>query len=280
MNWIDFILNCACLLLWLNWRSQRLALIERAPGIALIGTLKRAGGKPRENWTSPILLAAILVIRAFIYWEAGPSAHWMPRISLAAIVLHFRSDMFTRMFLFSLLNFLAWLAAFYFSLLLVVAVNRQTTSADPWNALVRAHLGILGRFPAWLNLLLPFVFTFLLWLMLAPPLASMKIHLPVNSFQQLCAQAAIIGLSGWLVWPFIITVVLVLHVVSSYVYFGNAPFWIFINNTARGLLRPLAWLPLRAGKIDFAPLLVLALMITIILFAPGGLAKLYTKFVS
>ena len=275
---LDFILNCACLLLWLNWRSQGLASPDRSPAMALISTLKRAEPGPRDSWTSPISLVSILIVRAFIYWHAGPAAQWMPRISLAAIVLHFRSDLFTRMLLFSLLNFLVFLAAFYFSLLLIAAVNRKTTPANPWNAVVRAHLGIFARLPSWLCLLLPFIFTFLLWLALAPLLASMKIHLPVKSFSQLCAQAAVIGLSGWLFWPYVIAAILLLHIISSYVYFGNAPFWHFINTTARGLLRPVAWLPLRVGKVDFTPLLTLGLLALIILFAPRGLAWLYGRF--
>ncbi|HTD68039.1 MAG TPA: hypothetical protein VK846_16055 [Candidatus Limnocylindria bacterium] len=275
---LDFILNCVCLLLWLNWRSSRLTSFSRAPGIALVGTLRRAGAATRERWSSPLVLLAILLVRPIVYSQLGAAAHWTPQFSLGAFVLHFRSDLFTRMLIFSLLNFLLFLAVLYFSLLLIAAVNRNVRTTDPWIHLVRAHLGILSRCPAWLCLLLPFLITFMLWLTLGPLLAAVQIHLPLKSFQQLCAQAAVIGVGGWLLWQYIIALVLVLHVVSSYVYLGNARWWKFINTTASNLLRPLNWRPLRLGKLDCTPLLALALLVVIILLAPRGLVILHNRF--
>jgi len=272
---LDFILSAACLLLWLTWRSRGLTSPEPAPRVALISTLKRAEPRSRDRGTAPAVLLLVLFVRAIIYWQVGSATHWTPQISLGAIVLHFRSDLFTRMLVFSLLSFLSFLTTFYFSLLLIVAVNRKLRAVDPWNSLVRAHLGICARPPSWLCLLLPFVVVFLLWIVIGPLLAVMKIHLPIRSFSQLCAQAAVIGLGGWLLWQYIIGAFLVLHLVSSYVYFGNAPLWKFVNATSGHLLRPMAWLPLRVGKMDLAPLLALGLLVLTILFAPTFLAWLY-----
>ena len=271
---LDVILNCACLLLWLNWRSQSLAGVPRASGIALVGTLRRVDRSSAEHWVSPALLVTLLIGRAFLYWHIGATAHWTPRISLAAVVLHFRADYFTRMLVFSWLGFLRILGGFYFSLLLLAALNRAGT-AGPWNVLIRAHLGFLGRVPVWLGVLLPFLFTFLFWLITGPLLAAMKVHLPVTSFYQLCAQASVVGLEGWLVWPYVIAAVLILNIVSSYVYLGNAPLWNFMNSTAQQLLRPLRFLPLRMGKVDLAPMPALAFLVAIIVFAPAGLTALY-----
>lgn len=278
MSVLDFILNCACLLLWLNWRSRGLINIPRSPGIALVGTLKRAERRPAERWPSSVVLAVVLVARAILYSQLGASLHWTPSFSFGPIALHFRSDMFTRMFLFSLLGFLLFLAAFYFSLLLIAAVNHAPASNDRWSTLVRAHLGPLARWPAWLMLLTPVLITFLFWLATGSLFGAMKLSMPPKSFRQLVEQAAVIGLSAWLLWQYVIAAVLVLHVVSSYVYFGNEPFWNFMGPTARGLLRPLAWLPLRLGKIDLTPLLALGLLVLIVIFAPRGLGWLYGKF--
>ena len=274
---LDFILSAACLLLWLNWRSRGLASPERPPGIALLSTLKRAEPRPRDPWTSLVVLAVLLLARAILYGQIGSATHWMPQLSLGAIVLHFRSDLFTRMLMFSLLGFLEFLAAFYFSLLFIVGMNRDGNSADPWNGLARGHLGMLARLPPIVCLLLPYFAVFLLWIVIGPLLAVMQIHLPVKSFFQLCAQAAVIGLIGWLSWQYVIALLLVIHLLSSYVYFGNAPFWIFVGATTRQLLRPLAWLPLRLGKLDFTPLLALGLLAAAIYFAPSFLSWLYKE---
>jgi uncharacterized protein YggT (Ycf19 family) len=114
--------------------------------------------------------------------------------------------------------------------------------------------------------------------MAGPLLALLKVHLPVTSFYQLFIQASIIGLDGWMLWQYVIGAVLVLSIVSSYVYLGNAPFWNYINATAQQLLRPFQILPLRLGQVDLAPVLALALLVTVVIFAPAGLASLYKAF--
>ena len=168
MNVFDFILNCACLLLWLNWRSRGLAAPVRVTGIALVSTLKRTRSSSSERWVSPAVLVAILFVRAIIYWQAGSALHWTPRLSLQAIVLSFRGDLFSRMLLYSLLGFLQWLAAFYISLLLLAAVNRRDANNDPWPALVRAHLGRAAALPGWLMLLMPAAIAFCSWIFVGP----------------------------------------------------------------------------------------------------------------
>jgi uncharacterized protein YggT (Ycf19 family) len=275
---LDFILNCACLLLWLNWRSRGLTNLPRASGIALIGTLRKAERRKTERWPSSLVLLFVLLARAILYRQAGGSAQWVPTISLGPITLHFRSDLFMPMLLFSVLGFLVFLAAFYFSLLLLAAVNRSVPNNNSWLGLIRAHLGIVSRLPAPLMLLAPFVLTFLFWLALGSLFGALHFVAPARSFEHLLRQAAIISASGGWVWPYVLAVIFLLHVVSSYVYLGSAQFWNFINVTARQLLRPIALLPLRVGKLDFAPLLGLALMLLLIFYAPRGLAWLHQRF--
>lgn len=277
MSVLNFILNCAGLLLWLNWRSRGLAAVPRASGVAIVSALKRAGSAPRDRWSSLMVLGGLLFLRAIVYWQIGPAVQWLPRISLGAFVLHFRSDNFARMLLFSLSGFLFFLLVFYCSLLLLAAVNRATEPADRWAALVRAHLGVLARLPAWLMLLLPFLAVFTLWLGLGPMFEFMDVIAPTHSIRHLVEQAVIIGLGGWLLWPYVIVVVLVLHLVASYVYLGNAPIWIYVNTVAAGLLRLLRWLPLRLGRFDFAPLLGLATVVLLALWLPERLAWLFRK---
>jgi uncharacterized protein YggT (Ycf19 family) len=274
---LDFILNCAALLLWLNGRSRSLTNLPRVPGIALIATLKSAQRRPKERWPSKLVLIGLLFARAVLYWQIGTSVRWMPTIPLGPITLHFRNDMFMPMLLFSLSGFLLFLAVFYFSLMILAAVNRGTLENNPWLALIRAHLGPLAHWPAPLLLLAPFVITFLLWLALGPLFGWLEVSAPASSFAHLAKQALVIGISSWLPWPSVIAGVLALHFIASYVYLGSAPFWKFINATARQLLRPLAFLPLRLGRLDFTPLLGLALMVLVIIYAPQGLTWLYQR---
>ncbi len=274
---LDFILNCAALLLWLNGRSRRLTNLPRVPGIALIATLKSAQRKPVDRWSSHLVLLVLLIARAILYWQVGTSAGWMPTIPLGPITLHFRNDMFMPMLLFSLLDFLFFLAVFYFSLLLLAVVNRGGLENNVWVALGRAHLGPFARWPVPVLLLVPFGITFLSWLALGPVFGALQLAAPASSFAQLAKQGLVMGLSAWLPWAYLSAGVFVLHFLASYVYFGSAPFWNFISATARQLLRPLAALPLRVGKLDLAPLLGLALMVAVIIYAPRGLTWLYER---
>jgi uncharacterized protein YggT (Ycf19 family) len=274
---LDFILNCAALLLWLNGRSRRLTNLPSVPGIALIATLKSAQRRPAERWPSHLVLAILLLARAILYWQVGTSAHWMPTIPLGPITLHFRNDMFMPMLLFSLLGFVLFLAVFYFSLVILAAMNRGARENNTWLALIRAHLGPLAHWPAPLLLFMPFVVTFLSWLALGPVFGWLQVAAPTSSFNQLAKQALVIGLSAWLPWAYLIGGLFTLHFLASYVYFGRAPFWNFVHASARQLLRPFASLPLRVGKLDLAPLLGLALMIAVIIFIPQGLTWLYQR---
>lgn len=277
MSVLDFILNCAGLLLWLNWRSRGLSGPGRAAGIALISTLRRAETQRGDAWVAPVVLASVLFLRAVFYWQIGPALGWLPRLPLGAIVLHFRSDMFMRMLVFSLLGFLLFLAVFYFSLLLLAGTSQPSNKSDPWVGWVRAHLGPVARLPGWLQLLLPPVITFCFWIIIGPLLGLMGVQALAVSFRHLVEQAAVIGLGAWLGWQFLILAVLVLHMISSYVYLGNAPFWNLITITGQNLLRPLAALPLRAGKIDFAPVLALAVVLLAAFFVPPLLVWLYAR---
>jgi uncharacterized protein YggT (Ycf19 family) len=264
-------------LLWLNWRSRGLTSLPSAPGIALIGTLKRAGRRRVERWPSSVALVVILAARAILYAEVGSSTRWTPSLSFGPIALHFRTDDFGRMQLFSFLSFALFLAGSYFSLFLIAAVNGSAPKNEPWTALIRAHLGVFGRMPAWMLLLAPFFSTFVFWIALCPVFETLQLMVATKSFSRVAEQALVIGLSAWTLWQYAVAVVLMLYIVSSYVYLGRAPFWNFIALTARNLLRPLSVLPLRLGKIDLAPLLGLALVMALGLYAPRGLVWLYSK---
>ncbi len=277
MALVDFILNCACLLLWLNWQSRRLSPMGGPSGIALVSTLKRAGPLKREHWYSLVTLIAILLLRAIAYSQMSGTLNWTPRLSLGAIVLHFRSDIFSRMLLFSLLGFLLFLLAFYFSLFLIGAANRRLPANDVWQSAVRAHLGSLNRLPSWILLLLPFVIAFLLWLGAAPALGRLDVLIAPKTFPRLAGEAALIGLGAWRVWQYALVGILALHVLSSYVYLGNAPFWNFMTSTARNFLRPFQWLPLRLGNLDLLPVGIIAIILVLGKFLPTWLAHLYSR---
>ena len=96
MGLIDFILNLAGLLLWLNWRSVRFDPLGKRTPATLIGTLRRAEPRRLRRWHLLAALGGLLLLRALFYWQIGSAAHWTGRdlefgrhyaFVLAAIIL-------------------------------------------------------------------------------------------------------------------------------------------------------------------------------------------------
>jgi uncharacterized protein YggT (Ycf19 family) len=276
MNVLDFVLNSAALLLWLSWWSRGMS-VPRANGIALVRTLRRAEPARHDRWTTPAILIALLLIRSLVYFQVGMATRWTPRLSLVAINVPFRSDSLGRMLLFSFLSFIVFGGAFYLCALLVSALNHKLPASDPWQAFFRVLLGPIDRAPRWLKLLLPFVVGMLFWTMVGPLLSAVGVQVPVKSFAHRMQEAVLVGMGSWVAWKYVIAVVLVLHVVTSYVYLGAAPLWKFVTETARNLARPLTPIPLQVGRVDFAPSVVLAIVFTAAELLTRHLPKLYAR---
>jgi uncharacterized protein YggT (Ycf19 family) len=241
-------------------------------------------------------LLALLVGRSVFYWQAGSSLNWDPGIPLSSIALvshgnlvsgaapptvgicsntlMFRSDLPGRMMLFSFFSFGATLGFFYLCLLLLSAVNAPVSDADPAQRLVRLHLGRLERWPVAVKLLLPLLVMTALWCALNPLLLWIDLVPPVSTWH-LLAQGAVIGLAAYFALKFVVLGFLALYVLNSYIYLGDSPFLSFVNTTARGLLRPLHWLPLRLGRVDLAPLAGMALVLLAAEFGRRGLDCLH-----
>ncbi|MDB6018892.1 MAG: hypothetical protein JWR19_3381 [Pedosphaera sp.] len=279
MSAIDFILNLAGLLLWLNWRSLRFDPLARTSAASLVGTLRKADPSGPKRWKFLAALAALLFIRALLYWEIGPAMEWTPNLQLGPIALSFRSDFLGRMLLFSALSFGITLAVFYLWLLLLSLANRRVADLDPLQKLVRQHLGWIEPWPNAIKSLLPLFLAGLCWLLLHPLLTHLALIPKAKSWPQIIEEAAVIGLGTYLSWKYLIAVILALHLLNSYVYLGNHPLWSFINTTARNLLVPLrwGWLPLRVGRLDFAPVAGVALVFLISYFATPMLTALYQR---
>ena len=269
MGYVDFILNLAGLLLWLNWRTIRFDPLEKRTPATLMGTLRPAAPKKIRRWHLLAVIAGLLVLRAVVYRWIGPA--WVARLDLMVTAPQFRSDWFPGILLFSFLSFGLTLGIFYVGLLLLSLLQ----GPEPVHRLVKIPLGRVDEWPAWAKILLPFIATTVLWWSLSWPLDWMQ-HLPVSPALR-CEQSLVIGLGSYLVWKFPAGALLALHLLNSYIYFGKHPFWKYAGVTAQKLLRPLKPVPLRLGKVDFAPVAGIAI---VFLAAEGigrGLAWLYTK---
>ena len=260
MGLIDFILNVAALLLWLNWLSVRTGPV--AQPYSLAGTLKKAGTSLAHRWKFLVALIVLLVFRALFYWKIGSAFSWTPKIHLVLVELPFQSveRIPRQMLFFSLFSFFQTLAVFYLSLLLLSIVNRDLSDADPLHRLVRLHLGWCEKLPQFVKIFLPLILGGLAWWASHPALIWIQSVSPSKTATQVYLQAWLVGASTYLAWRFIIVTFLLLYLINSYVHLGNHPVWNYINVTSRKFLAPLLRLPLRYGRVDFAPLVEIAVV--------------------
>src|SRR5258708_5863458 len=158
MEVVDFILNLAGLLLWIKWRSLPFDPIHKRVPATLIGTLRRAAPSLFRRWHLLVVIAALLILRAVIYWWLGPAfAHvWIGKLDLGVTLLPFRSDLLGRTLAFSVCSFGLTLGIFYVCLLLLSILNDKSTDAGPVHQLVRMPLGGIDLGPPWAEVLFPF----------------------------------------------------------------------------------------------------------------------------
>ncbi len=272
MGIVDFILNLAGLLLWLNWRAESADPVGKRKPATLIGTLRRADNRNR-HWQIPAAITALILLRALLYWQIGSAANWSTRLNLSVIELSFRATYFRHMMLFSILSFGRTLWIFYLWLLLLSILN----GPQPFHQFVRAQLGTPDRWGRAVKLIVPFAVTALLWWLTSWLLAWMKIiPLPASAIHRL-EESLVMGLAAYLAWEIVAVALLALYLLNSYIYFGRQPFWDYVNATAQTLLAPLKKIPLRAGKADFAPVVGIALVFLLARFAGNLLAFLYAR---
>jgi uncharacterized protein YggT (Ycf19 family) len=277
MGLIDFILNLAGLLLWLNWRSIRFDPLGKRTPATLVGTLRRAEPSRLRRWHLLAVLGGLLLLRALFYWQIGSSSNWAGKLNLGVVILSFSNDWrwlgFGRMLLFSIFSFGLTLGVFYLWLLLLSILE----GPEPIRQLVRMQLGGIDRWPRWTKLFLPLTVMALLWWLASWLLEWCGIIPgPILTAQRI-EQSLVIGLGSYLSWKYIAGVLLALHLLNSYLYFGKHPFWSYVNAEARMLLWPLRAVPLCVGKVDFAPVAGIVLVFLFAELAERGLIALYLR---
>lgn len=268
MGFIDFILNLAGLLLWFNWRMAALNPLASSASGTLASTLKRKGSSRLSEWMSRLALVGLLFGRGAFYWLLGPAVAWAGSVDFGPITLFFRTDQFWLASLCSLLSFAHVLVLAYFWLLALCIVNRRVATPDLITRLIRLQLGRVARWPLGLQALLPLLVTVAVWPGVHALLSQAELAKPLPAFGPLMIQGGLIALASFFSLKYLIPPVLFADLLASYVYFGRNPVWEFMNTTARNILAPLRRLPLRAGKVDFAPLVGLGLALLLLHWLP------------
>ena len=271
---LDFLLNVVGVLLWFNWRASGIRLA--APGVvSLAATLQRAEVMQPRRWFSFACLIGLLFVRALIYCQIGSRVNWIATLDLTAISLPFRSDLLSRMFLFSLLSFLVALGVIYAALLLLSVINEKSRNTDYFCRLIALQLGWIGKWFWPIRFLIGPAAAALLWMSISPLFVNLGIIPPARNAAHAWQIAGVLTLSLLITWKYVLTLFLALHLVNTYVYLGNSSFWQFVTLTGNRLCLPIRWL--RVGKIDLASPILIILIFLASHYASVHLVQLYRR---
>ncbi len=267
MALFNLFVNLFGLALWINWLASRHDPLASASAATLAGTLKRARNGTAPRWRYPAGIVVLLLARAWLCLQLSSVVNWTPRLKFILVMLAFRSDFKMHMLVYSFLGFAEILAGFYLWLILLSLGGGPELAGNTVAQLVQVQLKGLARLPALLKLLFPFALGAAAWAALHPLLDWLAVVPDLRSSTQLVAQAAVMGAGTYLAWKYLLIVLLLLHIIHSYIHLGGHPFWKFIDVTTRNWLRPLRWLPLQVGKIDLRPWLLLVVLILVAVLA-------------
>jgi uncharacterized protein YggT (Ycf19 family) len=223
------------------------------------------------------VLFGLLFLRGLFYYQIGPAVNWTPRIHLGIVALAFRGNVFTTSLLFSILSFVRTWMVFHFWLLTLAIINGRSAETNPFHKLVLVQLGRVGRAPRLLQAILPVVLTTLLWIVFHPALAGAGVVRPVPSFWLLVEQGALLGAVLCFTLKTLLPIFLFVHLVASYIYLGPSLLWDYVALTSRRILRPLRGLPLRLGRVDFAPLVGMILILLLLQALPSAFLKQFDR---
>ena len=274
MKWLDWVLNVAALLIWLNWRMYRMSMRAANPQRSLLVTLKSPPASKIRTWLSLLAIPLILIVRAGLYRQLGSAINWTAQLNLQVVVLPFHSQFGPRMLLYSVLSFGWFLSKFYIWLIIISVLNQSDLEPGGLLKYVRLQLGAMEKWPVALKLVLPTVAIASTWLVVSYVLEKMAI-VPSSSILRVAEQGMLIGLAGYLSATYLLAVLLFLHLLNTYVYLGEWSIWRLASSTSRQFVKPLSGL--RIGRFDLAALVGLVLIVAIAQLADRALPELYQR---
>jgi uncharacterized protein YggT (Ycf19 family) len=251
MDWLHGILNLTGLLLWVSWRAGTMPRSQ--PPRNLAGPTPRQGPIYQHSWIYLLVLLALLSGRAVFYNQFGPGLDWNPHLNLLHVFHPFKSDSLPHALAYSVLSFAHWLLALYFCFALLGTVDPRSETTTQWHEFLKAQFGwpggltVLAQWGGVIALAVGFRFAEANWI------ESLEaINIPTNHFPLM----VLLDLRATI---YLIMVLLALYLLNSFVYFGEWTFWKTVDESGKRLLTPLRILPWETRKMDFAPIVALAI---------------------
>ena len=253
---INLLLNLVGLGLWIGAFAFSRAAARLSRPLTLLSALRPETSAAHGRLVLLGSLTALLVLRAAAYWNFSMTGSKFPSVDFGILSISFRPYFFTDLLAYSVGSFFVFLYLYYLWMLGISLCFRSSGPADSIENFVNQQLRFLAsRHVGWK------VFASLfagagLWLATGIALLVFGIgEIPREwSVSTLLWQSPFVAVSFGCSFLLVMTVVLALHLIHSYVHFGEHDVWPFIDRTAKVYLSPLRRFPLMVGRFDFAPI--------------------------
>ena len=254
---INLLLNFAGLGLWIGAFAFSRAAARLSRPLTLLSALRPETSAAHGRLVLLGSLMALLVLRAAAYWNFSTPGDRLPSIDFGILSISFRSDLFTDLLAYSVGSFLVFLYLYYLWMLGISLCCRSSGPVDSIENFVNRQLRFLASWHVGWKVFISLVAGAGLWLATGRALLVFGIgEIPREwSVSTLLLQSPFVAASFGCSFLLVMAVVLALHLISSYVYFGDHAVWPFIDRTAKVYLSPLRRFPLMFGHFDFAPIL-------------------------
>ncbi len=254
---INLLLNLAGLGLWIGAFAFSHAAARLSRPLTLLSTMRPETSAAHGRLVLLGSLTALLILRAAAYWNFSMTGGRFPSVDFRILSISFRPDLFTELLAYSIGSFFVFLYLYYLWMLGISLCCRSSGPADSIENFVNQQLRFLAsRHVGWK------VFAALfagagLWLAIGSALLVFGIgEIPREwSVSTILWQSPFVAVSFGCSFLLVMAAVLVLHLIHSYVHFGEHDVWPFIDRTAKVYLSPLRRFPLMFGRFDFAPIL-------------------------
>lgn len=254
---INFLLNLAALGLWIGTFPFSHPAARLSRPLTLLSTLRPETSAAHGRLVLLGILTALLVLRAAVYWNFSKTVGGLPSVDFGILLISFRLDVFTDLLAYSFVSFFVFLYLYYLWMLGISLCFRSRGLADSIENFVNQQLRFLASWHVGWKIFISLFAGAGLWLATGSVLLFFGIgEIPREWLvSNLLLTSPFVAASFGCSFLLVMAVFLALHLISSYVYFGEHAVWPFIDRTAKVYLSPLRRFPLMLGRFDFAPIL-------------------------
>ncbi len=258
MQIIDFILNLAAWILWVNGWIQLHNKADIQRPLTLLGTLVGPTRRMSRAWLYFGGFAVLIFLKTILLHYLGAPIETTMVVKFLLLMVYFKTGTLVSMFWMAFASFMKFALIAYIWVWFLARMSREDTAENIVSGL-NASLGFLQNRHWVLQMVALVLFGMAGWIFLGIVFGWLGVLPPIKSVSFLVWQSLCISLCAWLALYYLVNVLMILYLIHSYIHLGNWEGWDWLDGVSEKLMSPLSPLPLQWARIDFTPVFLLLL---------------------